>query len=96
MRFFIVLLMLVVAPVASADECSAVEEHSYGHIKCIKDDFGYTLLYDSWISRNITLASGQYDDMIATLCVAGGVVRETWKPPFKATQIRTTTCAAGD
>jgi hypothetical protein len=89
------MLLFLVASAADANAaCRAVEEHSRGHIKCTRDDFGYTLKYDNFLSRQITLASGKYDEMIETLCVAGGVVRETWYKPFRGTQLRTTHCIA--
>ncbi len=98
MRFFVAtLLLLLAASVASADaECEAVKEHSMGHIECTRDEFGYTLRYDGSLSRLATLMSGQYDEMIATLCAAGGIVKETWYKPFKGMQLRVTHCVGSE
>jgi len=98
MRFLGVgFLILLLGSLAEADtKCLVVEEQSSGHITCTKDDFGYTLKYDSWISRRITLMSGRYDEMIQLLCVEGGMVRETWKQPFRGTQLRVVQCVAED
>ena len=91
------LLVLLISFVATADSaCKAVEENSFDHITCTRDDFGYTLQYDTWISRRITLMSGRYDEMIRILCVKGGVVREQWNQPFKGTQLRITHCLIGE
>lgn len=95
MRSFIIMLLLLLAsPALAGDVCKVVEEQSRGHIKCTRDDFGVTLKYDSWISRQITLKSGRYDDMIDSVCFEGGVVRETWIKPFKGQQLRITHCVA--
>ncbi len=91
------LLLLLAASVANADaECDTVEKHSRGHIQCTRDEFGYTLRYDNVLSRLITLGSGQYDEMIATLCAAGGIVKETWYKPFKGMQLRITHCISSE
>ena len=93
-RSFITLVLLLLATEATADVCQEVEEHSYGHITCTKDDFGYTLKYDSWLSRSITLTSDRYEDMLTKLCVGGGVIRETWHKPFKGTRLNIIRCEA--
>lgn len=93
MRNFFTLLLLLVASGVQANLCVEVEERSRGRIGCVKDDFGYTLKYHDWLARQLTLASGQYDELVSSLCLdGGGVVRETWQPLFSPTQLRTTSC----
>ena len=97
MRYFIILLLLCLAsPAVAGDACEAVEKQSRGHITCVRDDFGVTLKYDSWMSRQVTLASGRYDDLIDSVCAHGGIVREQWMRPFKGQQFRVTHCVAAE
>lgn len=92
MRTLLLAALLLLPGAAHANLCFTVEERSHGQIECQKDSFGYLLEYESWIARRAVLASGRYDDMISALCADGGLVRESWTPPFQDTQLRTTTC----
>jgi len=97
MRYFLVLALLVgLGADAKANMCEEVHRRSARRISCTKDDFGYTLKYQDWFARKLTLASGQHHALIESLCLEGGVVRETWPKPFGSTQLRITHCVAGE
>jgi hypothetical protein len=93
MKHLLALLAFALPFGAFADEaCNEVRERSKGRIECTRDDFGYALHYKDWLARRLTLASGYYDALIERLCRDGGVVRESWDPPFEDTQLRVTHC----
>ena len=74
------------------DLCEDVESHSFGLILCSQDDFGYSLKYHDWVSRRVALSSSRYDEMIDLLCQDGGLVRESWKKPFRGWRLRVIQC----
>ena len=92
MRFLLALMLMSVASGAKADMCEEIHHRSLGRIHCVKDDFGYTLKYQDWITRRITLSSDQYDHLIGLLCHDGNTVRETWRRPFGRMEIRVIHC----
>lgn len=93
MHHLALFLLLILSAGASADLCPEIEKRSSGRIGCRQDDFGYTLKYHDWFARKLVIMSGQYPELIKSLCEdGGGVIRETWKPPFAEIQLRTTHC----
>lgn len=93
MRFFLVLVALLLSVArASADVCPEVIERSGARILCTKGASEYHLDYRDWIVRELALASGHYDALIAALCADGQVVHETWKLPFRPQEQRTIRC----
>lgn len=94
MRLFFVLmtLMLSVARASAGDVCTEVAERSNARILCTKGDSEYHLNYQDWVVRELTLASGHYDALIAALCADRQVVHETWKLPFRPQEQRTIRC----
>jgi hypothetical protein len=95
MRFFLLCCFFLPFGALADEPCHKVQVQSKGRIECTRDDFGYTLHYKDWIVRKLTLASGYYDELIASLCKEGGVVRESWNPPFDDVQLRVTHCPEG-
>lgn len=92
MRFFLMLLVLLSATGASADVCEEVTSRSASRILCARTETEYTLTYQDWLARQLTLSSGYYDDLISALCAERQVVREIWSPPFRPTQLRLIQC----
>lgn len=85
------MLLFLLSPAASlASEplCSEVRERSGGRIQCSKNANIWTLDYGSAFTHYLVRASGQYKELITTLCGQGDAVIE-----IIGRQVRTIQCA---